>query len=120
VGASWVLQHVLVDHPNADVWVQAIWIPMQPGDKRSYAEDVLIKDPRVTNYWDGDKTAGTWLADNRISDLAGPGSVVWDAYFAFGPNATWNSTPDHLVASGSDIIDTTSGLSDHFLPLLQP
>jgi hypothetical protein len=100
------------------VSVLAIWIPMQPGDERSYADDVRITDPRVTNYWDGDKTAGAWLADNRIGGLAEPGSVVWDAYFAFAPDATWNSTPDHLVASGSDIIDTTGGLTDHFLPLL--
>jgi hypothetical protein len=118
VGASWVRQHVLVDHPGANVSVLAIWIPMQPGDERSNVNDVLIDDPRVTNYWDGDKKAGAWLADHRIGDLAEPGAVVWDAYFAFAPQATWGATPDHLVASGSDIIDTTGGLSDHFLPLL--
>ena len=109
---------MLVDHPGADVSVLAIWIPMLAGDKRSDVDHVVLDDPRVTNYWDGNRTAGTWLADHRIGDLAEPGAVVWDAYFAFSPEATWTTAPDHVIASGSDIIDTTNGLSDHFIPLL--
>ena len=97
----------------------AIWIPILAGDDRGSVDAHVLDDPRVTSFWDGDRVAGTWLAEHRIGKLSEPGSVVWDAYFAFGPQANWQATPDHLVATGSTIIDTTDGLSSHFLPLMQ-
>src|SRR5216684_779837 len=43
--------------------------------------------------------------------LAGaPGDIVWDAYLAFGKTSRWGSEPSGVLASGTDIIDNTSGL----------
>jgi hypothetical protein len=46
------------------------------------------------------------------------GDIVWDAYLAFGKTSRWRSEPSGVVAAGSDIIDNTSGLEQHFIPLL--
>jgi hypothetical protein len=58
------------------------------------------------------------FADHSLGRLGGPGSIVWDAYFAFGANARWRSEPSGLLAAGSDIIDNTSRLQRRIVPLL--
>ena len=50
--------------------------------------------------------------------LGAPGDIVWDAYLAFGKNSRWRNEPSVVLASGSDIIDNTSGLEQHFISLL--
>jgi hypothetical protein len=45
-------------------------------------------------------------------------TFVWDAYLAFGENSRWRAVPNGVLASGSDIIDNTGGLKQHFIPLL--
>ncbi|MFL5927118.1 MAG: hypothetical protein ACJ77E_09295 [Gaiellaceae bacterium] len=97
----------------------ALWIPMLAGDSRSAWDGHVLDDPRVTQLWDGDRIAGTWFADRQLGHLGAPGGIVWDAYYAFGPSATWNGTPTQLVAAGSDIIDNVSGLEHAFAPLLR-
>ena len=37
---------------------------------------------------------------------------------AFGKNSDWRGEPSGRLASGSDIIDNTDGLEQHFIPLL--
>jgi hypothetical protein len=78
----------------------------------------VLDDPRVVSLWDGSRLAGKWFADRSLGGLGGPGNVVWDAYFAFARNAHWRSEPSDLLVAGSDIIDDTSGLEQHFVPLL--
>lgn len=91
---------------------------MLGGDRRTDIDTHVLDDPRVTTFWDGDKVAGRWLADQQIGDLSVPGGVVWDAYLAFAPDAAWQTTPTALIASGTTIIDTTGGLRDRLVPLL--
>lgn len=91
---------------------------MLAGDSRGAWDAHVLDDPRVVSLWDGSRLAGKWFADHSLGGLSGPGSVVWDAYFAFGANARWRSEPAGLLAAGSDIIDNTSGLRQRFVPLL--
>jgi hypothetical protein len=119
VGASWVRTHVLDAHPDADLTVYAIWLPMLPGDDRSAWDGGVLDDPRVVSLWDGSRIAGRWFADQRTGELAAPGDVLWDAYLAFDESAAWRGEPTGLVAAGSTIIGETSGLEDHFVPLLR-
>jgi len=88
-------------------------------DSRSAWDSHVLDDPRVTEFWDGDRIAGTWFADRQLGGLGGPGDIVWDAYFAFSPSATWDKKPTRLLAAGSDIIDNLSGLLRDFVPLLR-
>ena len=96
----------------------AIWLPILAGDARDAWDAHVLDDPRVVSLWDGSRLAGRWFADHSTGGLGAPGDIVWDAYLAFGKNSRWKGEPGGLVASGSDIIDNTSGLEQHFVPLL--
>jgi hypothetical protein len=91
---------------------------MLAGDSRSAWDAHVLDDPRVVSLWDGKRVAGRWFADHSIGGLGAPGSVVWDAYFAFGKSARWRDEPSGVVATGSDIIDHTGGLEQRLVPLL--
>jgi hypothetical protein len=79
----------------------------------------VLNDPRVIEFWDGDRIAGKWFADKQLGGLGGPGSIVWDAYYAFPSGSTWTSQPGGMLAAGSDIIDNVSRLENNFVPLLR-
>jgi len=119
LGASWVRTHVLDAHPHAKLKVFAIWIPMLAGHSRSARDRTVLADPRVNEYWDGDRIAGTWFAEKRIGGLGDPGWIAWDAYYAFPASSTWEAKPTGVLAVGSDIIDNVSGLDHRFIPLLR-
>ena len=91
---------------------------MLAGDSRSAWDSNVLDDPRVTEFWDGNRIAGTWFAEQQIGGLGGPGTIVWDAYYAFSKNSTWAQQPSGVLATGSDIIDNVSGLEHRFIPLL--
>ena len=97
----------------------AIWLPMLAGDSRSAWDSNVLDDPRVIEFWDVDQIAGKWFADKQLGDLGGPGTIVWDAYYAFPSSSTWKSEPSGLLAAGSDIIDNASRLENNFVPLLR-
>ena len=97
----------------------AIWLPMLAGDSRSSWDSNVLDDPRVHEFWDGERIAGKWLADRQLGGIGAPGSVSWDAYYAFSSNSEWRGEPSELLASGSDIIDNVSALEHAFLPLLK-
>ena len=83
---------------------------MLAGDSRSAWPKDLFDDARVTSLWDGERLSGTWFADHRTGGLGDPGSIVWDAYLAYGPQARWHGAPTAPLAAGSDIIGNTDGL----------
>lgn len=43
--------------------------------------------------------------------------VTWDAYFLFGPAATWDATPTPLASLGSPVIGSRDSLSTAFKEL---
>ena len=91
------------------------------GDSRSAIDSRVLDDPRVISLWDPHKISGTWFANHALAGLGGRGGgyVVWDAYYAFQPSASWRGlAPTGAVAAGSDIIGNTGGLAQHFIPLL--
>ena len=97
----------------------AVWLPMLAGDSRSAWDSNVLDDPRVTEFWDGDRIAGKWFAAHEIGGLGTPGWIAWDAYYAFPPMSTWTAQPAGVLAAGSDIIDHVSGLQGRFIPLLR-
>lgn len=60
-GARWVQREVLDKHPDAELHVYAVWFDVLLGDDRSAWNPDLLVDPRVTQYWDSDRTLGTWF-----------------------------------------------------------
>ena len=79
---------------------------MLPGDEQAAIPNDLFTDPRVTRYWDNDRTLGTWLADHGLGEQP----ILWDAYVLFDDKALWNDTP-HPLAFGDPIIGDTDTLN---------
>lgn len=78
-------------------------MPILSTDARSEIDTSILDDPRVSQFWDGERVSGTYLAEQNLGGLGSSG-IVWDAYFLFGPQATWDENPAPLLASGSPVV----------------
>jgi hypothetical protein len=76
----------------------------------------LVSDPRVVHFWDQDKVMGRWFATQAGNE----GGIIWDAYFFYGPQASWVQGPQPLVDAGGTVFGERERLQQHVIPLLQP
>ena len=83
---------------------------MLVGDSRQLIDQRVLSDPRVSYYWDPNRVVGQWFA-REIEHQPG---TTWDAFFLYGAQAHWDSTPGPPVASGSTIIGSTNDLLNGF------
>lgn len=75
----------------------------------------VLSDGRVVHFWDENKTIGKWYAQYDV-DYADNG-VVWDAYYLYGPEAQWGSTPPKPIVMGATVIDKFDELKNAVAPL---
>jgi hypothetical protein len=111
-----VQREILEKFGTSNLRVYAIWVPFNAGTQQ--AADVsqrVLPDPRVIHYWDGEATTSDWFAKNVENSFA----PAWDAYYLYGPDATWTDIPGPLVGSGATIIGRSSDSSGAITPLLQ-
>ncbi len=122
VGASWVRENILAAYPEADVAVTAIWFNMLFSDDRNEWDPRLLTDTRVTHYWDADRDIGAWFDQNeqQIGFEFTKGPIVWDSFFLFGPDSTWEAVPSDLIAYGNTVLDDKILLREAYEALLQP
>ncbi len=105
-------------------------------DRLSEAEERL-DDPRVTHFWDEERSLGRWVKENvlpsfterdwvsgeaprsslnvqEIEQIKGgqplQEDIVWDAYLLYGGEARWDETPEPLVGRGSTVIQAADKL----------
>lgn len=114
-GARWLEEQVLAANPQAEVRVYAVWFSMIPADMLPEAlsgqrDESVLNDPRVIHFWDRQRLLNQWLAQN--APLEGPqrsslrrtfgqldwGTYIWDAYFVYGPQATWQEAGSPAAA----------------------
>ncbi len=90
---------------------------MFPGDARNRWKEELLSDPRVKHYWDPKVgVAGPWFRDHvaRLRQSKTPGKdylhggygqdrAAWDAFFLFGPDATWDAAPEPITSWGRPV-----------------
>ena len=95
---SWVRTQVLDSDPELELKVYVVWNP-SPGGVDPWPSPFpgLAPDDRITEYWDSGQVAAQWFA----SDI-GSGTVAYDAYYLFGPEARWD---DELPAVLSTAVD---------------
>jgi hypothetical protein len=86
-------------------------------DSRAAIDTALIGDRRVTQFWDENRVVGRWLADAGVGDVEASG-VVWDAYYVFGPEATWNERPGPVTGFGAPVVSERDELERELAPLL--
>jgi hypothetical protein len=105
-----VQENVLERHPDAELRVYAVWLPMLPTDERFQVADLMVDD-RVTHYWDGGRTVGKHFADD-----GGYGVVAWDVFYLYGPDADWGDKPE---ATGAPVVTESSTLQEALRPYLE-
>jgi len=74
-------------HTDTELQVYAVWIDVLFGDDRSAWNPDLLVDPRVIQYWDGDRTLGTWFPRQEEYKPVIFGPLAWDIFFLYGPEA---------------------------------
>jgi hypothetical protein len=101
-----VQENILERYPDAELRVYAVWVPVLATDERFEVADLMV-DGRVRHYWDGERLVG-----DAIGPLAGgsEGDVVWDVFFAFGPQARWAETPPEPLSFGAPVVEATDRL----------
>jgi hypothetical protein len=109
-----VQTQLLAKLPSDQFRVYAVWLPMLAGDAREAWSGNTIPDPRVTHFWDGEKQAGQWFAE----EVEGYRGVSWDTYYLYGPDAKWETIPSPLVASGGTIYGEREALKMQLSSLL--
>ena len=107
-------EEILKKNPSADLRVYAVWFNMVAGDSRSGWDGAGMNDPRVVHLWDEQKAVGDFFAA-KVTRTPG---TAWDAYFLYGPDATWGSEPAPLVGNGRTIIARRAQLQEGIVPLL--
>jgi hypothetical protein len=113
-----VQEHILDEHPDAELRVYTVWLPMLATDARAEWDSSVLADERVTHFWDGDRLVGTWLAERDVGG-SGFAGIVWDAFFVFGPEAAWGAEPGPLRGAGAPVVNDTAELEKALLPLLE-
>jgi hypothetical protein len=105
-----VRDEILKSHPQSRLRVYAVWFPVLPGDSSVTVDRWLLTDVRVDNFWDPQRVVGNWFSEH-VTDQPG---ITWDAYFLFGSDATWISSPSPIASSGSPVIGNRDSLTAAF------
>jgi hypothetical protein len=108
-----VQSQILRRNPDADLRVYVVWLPVMPLDARFDVADLLV-DGRATHFWDN----GQLVSEALGTAYGSPGRLVWDAFFVFGPDASWEAGPPRPLGSGSPVVDhlvTLRSLLDPYL-----
>lgn len=82
-----------------------------PLDARLDVADVMV-DQRATHFWDDTQL----VSDDLAAAYGAPGQLLWDAFYVFGPDASWGAGPPRPLGSGSPVVDHMASL----LTLLRP
>ena len=98
--------------------VFVIWFDVLRSDDRSKWDPDIMADPRVVHLWDDERTIGRWFPDQDDYRELIFGSLAWDIYFLYGPEALWENVPSPLVSSGFTIIGKRKALQRELLTLL--
>ena len=94
-----------------------MWFNTLPGDAREKWDATLMPDPRVTQFWDDEKLAGQFFADQEGFIF---GSIAYDIYYLYGPESRWDFKPSSLVSSGYTVMAKRNQLKEDIGRLLGP
>lgn len=104
---------VLEKYPSSPVRVYVVWFDMLPGDSRQLVDRRVLNDPRVTNFYDPRKTVGSWFSRHVDRE----NGIAWDAYYLYGPDASWPAEPGPMLSSGGSVIGSSADLAAAFRKL---
>ena len=85
-------------------------------DSRSRWPEHVLADPRVLHFWDEGKVVGRWY-EQKVTHRGD--EVEWDAFFLYGPEASWDAKPPLVVTWGRTILSAKERLREAFHQLLE-
>jgi hypothetical protein len=109
-----VRRNILEKYPSSGVRVYVVWFNMLPSDSRDLVDRKVLNDHRVANYYDANRVVGSWFAQHTD----GGSGIVWDAYYLYGADASWNAEPGPLVSTGGSVIGSSADLAQAFSKLV--
>ncbi|MGH9461001.1 MAG: hypothetical protein ACRD1X_07260 [Vicinamibacteria bacterium] len=82
--------------------------------------DDLLSDSRALHYWDEGKLVGRYY-EERVTQLGDQDDerIEWDAYFLYGPDATWEEELPEQISWGRTIVDSRERLLRDFSALMK-
>jgi hypothetical protein len=109
-----VQKEILGRHPDADLRVYVVWLPVLATDERFQVADLLV-DPRATHFWDGRR-----LVSDALAGVAGvpEDGLLWDAFLVFAPGVSWEDAPPEPAARGAPVVSELQRLEDALAPYL--
>jgi hypothetical protein len=72
-------------------------------DGKDEIDESILADARVRQYWDGEGIVGRYLAETDLGGLGYPG-FVYDVFYVFGPDATWDPAPAPVAGVGTPVL----------------
>ena len=106
-------EQILERHPDADLAVYVVWLPVLASDERFGVADVLV-DERVRQFWDNDR-----LVSDEVGRLAGVDEgLAWDVYLVFRPDATWDRRLPAPLGRGAPVVVQIDALETLLRPYL--
>lgn len=114
-GAS-ALGKLLKEHPETDVRVLVIWLPVIDSDRGPPTAEVRkpLQDPRVIEYWDPNRWASPRMmeraaimirAEEREPDF-GPDAIAWDLIALFPAGVTWEEPFPTPAWYGAPVVES--------------
>jgi hypothetical protein len=94
---------ILEREPSENLRIYAVWLNQRVTDERNEIDESILADPRVRQYWDGEGITGTYFAETDLGGL-GYSGFVYDVFYVFGPDATWDPQPAPLAGSGTPVL----------------
>jgi hypothetical protein len=72
-------------------------------DAARRSASALFHDDRVRHIWDEKNVIGSWYKiEGKVESQI---SMVWDAYYLYTAESTWDSAPTHLIGCGYPVVD---------------
>ncbi|MBA3244536.1 MAG: hypothetical protein H0T61_05100 [Actinobacteria bacterium] len=96
-------EKILDEEKSENLQIYAVWLNQRVTDEKDEIDESILADPRVTQYWDEEGITGTYFAQADLGGL-GYSGFVYDVYYVFGPDATWNLEPAPLAGAGAPVL----------------
>ena len=93
-------QNIVRKYPASGLQVYVVWVNQRVTDGRDEISVATV--PGARHYWDDDWATGRWLAEKDLGGLGYTGAV-YDVYYFFDGDATWDDVPEPILASGSPV-----------------
>ena len=99
-------ENIVGKYPELRIYT--VWVNQRVTDSRGSIDTASVPDSR--HYWDDDRATGRWLGEKDLGGL-GYAGAVYDAYYLFDGDATWDDVPEPLLASGQPVVDADALLT---------